>query len=487
MALVPLEIPPGVFRNGTDLQVSGRWIDCNLIRWKDGVMRPIGGWVSKGTVSGIVRGAFAWKTNIGEKWAAFGTADGLHVMGAGYGVSDISPVDLAAGSVGQSGAFGYGAGPYGEEAYGTPHTVSGLVTPATTWAMDNWGENLIAVSSADKRILEWSLTGDAAPVTGAPNCDSAMVTQERFLFALGADGDPRKVAWSDREDNTEWTPASTNEAGDFTLQTTGRIMAGLRAKQQSLILTDQDAFSVTYINPPYVHRFDQVGTSCGLIAPLAAASVDSGVIWMGQRSFYAYRDGSVMQIPCDVADYVFSDINYMQASKIAAVSNQGWSEIWWLYPSEGSTECDRYVVYNYADNLWYFGQIDRTAGFDAGAWAKPVMVAADGTVYEHETAYSHGADIPFAESGPISMGAGDVTFSALSLIPDERTQGDVQARFKTRFYPQGPEAVFGPYQMSNPTDVRFTGRQARMRVEGVRNTDWRVGTMRLDVVKRGRK
>ena len=148
-----------------------------------------------------------------------------------------------------------------------------------------------------------------------------MVTEERFVFAFGANGDPRLVAWSDREDNNTWTPATTNEAGDIQIQTNGVILKGLRTRGQSLILTDQDAHSATYQGPPFVYGFERVGTSCGLIAANAAASVDAGVVWMGNRSFFIYSGGAVQPIPCDVADYVFSDLNNDQKSKIHAVVN----------------------------------------------------------------------------------------------------------------------------------------------------------------------
>jgi hypothetical protein len=314
-----------------------------------------------------------------------------------------------------------------------------------------------------------------------------MVTEERFVFALGAGGNPRKVQWCDREDNTTWTPAATNEAGDIELQTNGTILAGLRTRGQALILTDQDAHTATYSGPPFVYGFERVGTSCGLIAPLAAASVDAGAIWMGRRSFFLYSGGQVQEIPCDVGDYVFSDMNTDQRSKIAAVPNAQWNEIWWFYPSGGATECDRYVAYDYVENIWMTGELDRTSGVDRGVFREPMWISSGGELYEHEIGYTYGSATPYAETGPISIGAGDNVMRVTSLIPDEKTQGDVQAKFKTRFYPNASETEHGPFTMSNPTDVRFTGRQVRMRVEGNANADWRVGVMRIDARAGGKR
>jgi len=314
-----------------------------------------------------------------------------------------------------------------------------------------------------------------------------MVTEERFVFAFGAGGDPRKVAWSDREDNNTWTPAVTNEAGDIQIQTNGVILKGLRTRGQALILTDQDAHTATYAGPPFVYGFERVGTSCGLVAANAAASIDEGVVWMGQRSFFVYSGGAVQDLNCEVADYVFSDINSDQKSKVHAVVNSRFNEIWWFYPSGSSTECDSYVCFDYAEKIWTTGEIDRTAGVDRGVFRQPFWIAADGVLYEQEVGFNYGSQTPFAETGPISIGSGDNLMNVVELIPDEKTQGDVSATFKTRFYPNGAESEYGPFSMSNPTSVRFQGRQVRMRVEGSVATDWRVGIMRLDARQGGRR
>jgi len=384
----------------------------------------------------------------------------------------------------------YGGGFYGNEEYGLPRADTETILPATTWSLENWGEYLLAMSYDDGKLYEWQgdVLTDAALIANAPtDCTGMMVTEERFVVCFGAGGDPRKVQWSDREDNTTWTPAATNEAGDINLQTNGVILAGLRTRGQSLILTTEDAHTLTYNGPPFVYGVERVGTSCGLIAARAAASVDNGVIWMGLRGFFVYSGGRVQSIPCDVADYVFSDINKDQRSKVSCVVNSAWNEIWWFYPSADSLECDRYVAYDFVENIWITGEMDRTAGVDRGVFRYPMFIASDGELYEHEIGYSYGSSTPYAETGPISIGAGDNLMNVVELIPDEKTQGDVTATFKTRFYPNGTESQYGPFNMSNPTSVRFQGRQVRMRVEGSVATDWRVGIMRLDARQGGRR
>ena len=315
-----------------------------------------------------------------------------------------------------------------------------------------------------------------------------VVTEERFLFALGAGGNPRLVQWSDRENNKLWTPATENEAGDLELNTSGQLMAGCNVQGQTLLLTTRDAHVANYIGPPYVYGIERVGSSCGLAAPQAFSVVDAGCFWMGVNSFYAYTGGKVQELPSDVSDYVFNDINRAQVSKTFAMSNSMFGEIWWFYPSSSSIENDRYVVYNYTENTWYIGEMSRTAGSDRGAFPLPQMAdPSDYKLYEHETGTFYDGSKPFAETGPIRIGSGDQIMKVTSMIPDEKTQGDVTATFKTRFYSNGPERSYGPYDMSNPTSIRFSGRQIRMRVDGDELADWRVGINRIDVVAGGRR
>lgn len=492
MPLVPISLPAGQYRNGTDLQAQGRWRDCSLVRWSEGSMMPVGGWRQRGTVDvdGGVRGMLSWIDNSANPYLALATHNKLYVMEKDDTVTEITPAAFTGGRVSSSVNSGYGGGLYGQEEYGVQREDSATVLDPTTWSLDTWGEYLVGCSTDDKRLHEWQLsTGTAAAVIANAPVDNIglVVTEERFLFALGAGGDPRKVQWCDRENNTSWTPATTNEAGDFTLQTSGRIVTAVRTRGETVILTSNDCHVARYQGPPFVFGFERVGTSCGAISPNGKASIDVGVVWMGNSSFHLYSGGAVQNLPCEVSDYVFSSVNRDQVTKIYALVNSGWSEVWWFYPSEDSVECDRYVAWDYKDNVWMTGDIDRTAGVDRGAFRQPMWIDPDGVLYEHEVGNQHGANEVYAETGPITIGTGDNVMKITSLIPDERTQGDVTATFKTRFYPNGTESTFGPYTMSTPTSVRFTGRQIRMRVSGATNSDWRVGIMRVDAVAGGKR
>lgn len=491
MPLIPLQLPPGVYRNGTDLQSAGRWRDASLVRWTDGTMQPVGGWLSRVTLTTKpLRGATAWRDLSGNRWFAAGSYEKLFVSTAGNIAYDITPASYVVGAQDAETNLGYGGGFYGTGAYGIARPDVGNYDPATTWTLDNWGEYLVACSDSDGRLLEWQLNtaADAVAITGAPtSCGSLLVTEERFLFALGAGGNPRKVQWSDREDNTTWTPAATNEAGDIELQTSGKVMLGVRARGQSFILTDQDAHTATYQGPPFVYGFERVGSSCGAVSRLCAASVDAGVFWMGPRGFYVYTGGAVQDVPCDVADYIFDNINQAQISKVAAVANARFSEIWWFYPSASSLENDSYVVFNYEENHWSIGSLSRTCGIDGGVFSTPIWFTADGKGVNHEVGHQMDGALAYAESGPFQLGVGDNVMAATEFIPDEKTQGQATVTFKARFYPNDVERTYGPFTFSNPTDVRFTGRQVAMRVIGSANTDWRWGVPRIEAVPGGRR
>lgn len=496
MTYIPLDIPAGFYRNGTDLEQSGRWRDGSLVRWRDGSLRPIGGWQERKTsfCTNPVRGMHTWESNDGTAWLAGGSHDQLITMTGSGTTYDITPTDLATGREDAEVETGYGYGFYGIGFYGTPiqQLATSVPAEATTWALDNWGEYLVGCHYDDGRLLEWQLgTGsDAAPITNAPtNNLGLVVTEERFLFALGAGGNPRKVQWCDRESNTTWTAAATNEAGDIELQTSGQIMQAIRTRGQTLVITDTDAHTARYLGPPYVYGFERVGTSCGAISRKSACDVDIGVFWMGQRGFFRFDGNSVQEIPCDVHDYVFTDLNRAQQSKVWSFANGQFGEVWWFYCSSGATEIDRYVAYDYKENHWLIGSLSRTAGIQRGVFRYPFLAGhnADTDIYEHEVGLNVDSGSVFAETGPISIGAGDQVVKVTQILPDEKTQGDVNVSFKTRFYPNAAETTHGPYSPANPTSVRFTGRQLRMKVEGAKLADWRVGNMRIDAISGGRR
>lgn len=493
MALIPINIPPGVFRNGTELQSAGRWYDVNLVRWTEGAMEPVGGWEKRNitVLTGKARSLLAWKTNSDVRLMAIGTSSKLYAVTQSNVLVDITPTGFTTGSDDASSGAGYGIGTYGTGYYGIPRPDTGSVTPATTWSLDTWGEYLVGCSTSDGKLYEWQLDyttpTKAAVITNAPtSCIGLLVSAERSLFALGASGDGRKVAWSDLENNTVWTAASTNLAGSIILQTSGRIMTGKRVRGQNLILTDIDAHTLTYVGQPFVYQAEIAGRACGAASANCVAVLDNMAVWMGQKGFHIY-DGYVKPLPCEVYDYVFNNINTNQISKVYAVNNAQYNEVWWFYPSANSNENDSYVAWDYVENHWTIGTLARTAGTDRSVFRNPIMIGTDGFIYDHEVGLNYSGALPYAETGPFQIGNGDQILYVNEMIPDERNQGSVSATFKTRYYPTSEESTYGPYSLTQPTSVRFNGRQIKMRVTTTTPSDWRVGTQRLNAIPGGRR
>jgi hypothetical protein len=493
MALIPISIPPGVYRSGTELQSTGRWYDVNLVRWTEGAMEPVGGWEVRpiSALTGKARSLITWKTNGNVRLMAAGTSSKLYAVTQSNVLVDITPTGFTAGSDNASTGAGYGISTYGRGFYGTPRPDSGSVTPATTWSLDTWGEYLVGCSTSDGKLYEWQLDfttpTKAAVIANAPiNCIGLLVTADRSLFALGASGDARTVAWSDLEDNTVWTPSSTNLAGSIQLQTSGRIITGKRVRGQNLILTDIDAHTLTYVGQPFVYQAEIAGRACGAASANCVAVLDNMAVWMGQKGFHVY-DGYVKPLPCEVYDYVFNNININQLSKVYAVNNSQYNEVWWFYPSAGSNENDSYVSWDYVENHWTIGSLARTAGTDRSVFRNPIMIGTDNYIYDHEVGLNYSGALPYAESGPFQIGQGDQVLYINEMIPDERNQGSVSATFKTRYYPTSEETTYGPYSLTQPTSVRFNGRQIKMRVTTTTPSDWRVGTQRLNAIPGGRR
>jgi hypothetical protein len=484
MELLPLRIPPGVYRNGTEYQSKGRWSDSSLVRWFENTIRPVGGWRKRiaSAVTGVPRGAIAWRDSAGDRWIGIGTNSKLYVMNESGTLYDITPTGFVTGLATATTLTGYGNNVYGAFAYGVPRPELGSLTPASTWSLDTWGGFLVGCSSADGKLYEWDLntSSDAVQIANSPeDCQGLLVTDERILFALGADGNARKIAWSDQEDNTNWTPSATTQAGDIELTTVGTIQCAKRIRGNILIFTDVDVHLSTYIGPPYIYSFERAGTGCGVISKNAVAVNDSACVWMSNSGFWVY-DGFVKPLECDVGDYVFSNLNTQQNSKIYCVHNSAFGEVWWFYPSSSSNENDSYVVFNYREGHWAIGKINRTCGFDRGVFSTPVWLNSSGYIYDHEVGLDYESSDVYAESGPVEIGDGKRVFSMTGLIPDEKTAGDVQARFSTKFYPNATEYNYGPYSMNSPTSLRISGRQLAVRIEAARNADWRVGVVRLE-------
>jgi hypothetical protein len=479
--LITLDLPPGLYRNGTNYSSAGRWYEADLIRWYEGAIRPVGGWRARGsgTISGFARACLAWQDNANAAWLGIGTNTHLYVSNRAGTITDITPTGFTAGRANALIGGGYGAGLYGRGTYGTPRADRTNVIPAAVWSLDNYGQELLATMGDD--IYTWTPSDpivDATVLTNAPTAAAILVTEERSVFALGSDGDPRAVDWSDLEDNTDWTPSATNQAGGKRLQTVGRILTGRRIRGGSLIFTDSDVHRATYVGLPLVYSFERLATGCGAISKGCVITVDARAYWMGINGFWSY-DGDVLPLQSDIADDLFRNLNTLQASKITAMHNSSFGEVSWLYPSANSVEIDRMVTYNYREGHWNDMAMTRYSGIDRGVFTYPIMVS--NLVYEHEVGTDRDGRVPYAISGPVEIGTGDRTMEVHSIIPDELALGQVACSFSTRDWTLDPVISYGPFNPATETNVRFSGRQVAVRFNADPDIDFRIGRFRFDV------
>ena len=340
--------------------------------------------------------ADSWTASVAGAPATSSAASGGAAVDAAY---QIGPGE-ADGTVNTG--FGYGV--FGEGDFGTPRPDTGTIVPATAWQFTIWGERPLACAAYDGNIYEWALStaGPFAILANAPvNCRSVLVTDDRITMALGAGGNPRKLQWSDQENNTSWTISTTNKAGDFEFNTDGRLMCGRPMDGATLILTDTDAWVATYVGSPLVYTFRRVGQGCGIVSQNAIAALDSQATWMGRENFWLYSAGFVQPLDCDIADFIFQDINTSQISKVTAFHNSAFSEVWFFYPSGAASENDRYVTWNYARNIWAMGMLSRLSAMDRGVFEHPLMMDAAGVLQEHEVGFNYDGAMPYAETGSV--------------------------------------------------------------------------------------
>lgn len=515
-----LPLPPGVFANGTFYEQANRWCDANLVRFVRGYVQPIGGWArltekigtteatQEMALTGRPCGALAFRASNNQAWLLMGTHSKFYAYRAGNRY-DVTPSGFTAGNEHAIAVAGYGDGGYGAGTYNYGLTAFSEVSEAATWSIDVFGQTTIAVNDPTSRIIYQWLASSASTIMttllNAPSCTALVVTPETHIMALGTSSSYNTVAWCSAGEANTWTPATTNTAGDYQLITNGRLMAGLRLRNETLLFTDVDTHSATYSNDEFVYSFRQVGTGSGVISKRAAVAIDTRAFWMGPNGFFVY-DGYVRTLPCDVWDKVYGDIDDIQRSKIWAVHNSAFNEVTWYYPQVGSSnaQISNYVTFNYEDRTWSLGALDRSAGVDSGALQVPVYLSSNGWVWQHESGTSRlatdGSQLtPYVTSGPLEVEDGGNVIRCHTFIPDERRPDDnvadsgygsrVQYKLYAAMYPN--EAEFGTAQTfytSGPTSVRRTGRWLRLHVEErTANSSWIVGIPRIGVSVLGRR
>ena len=423
---------------------------------------------------------------------------------------------------------GWGTGTWSRGAWssGTTTTVAG--SQLRIWSQDNFGEDLI-ICVQNGGIYYWDASsgvatravalGDLAGAQAAPTLAKSVIVSERdrHIIAFGCDPeadpgvqDPLIIRFSDQESPSEWRTLPTTTAGELRIGTGSEIIGAVQTKQQIIVFTDVSVHAMQFIGPPFTFGVQEVSSSVSIASSNAMVAVGDMVYWMGKNEFYAY-DGAVVQIPCDVKEYVFSNINVQQQLKVYAGHLSSFSEVWWFYPSTNSTENDSYVVYNYEQRVWYYGAMPRTAWQDRNVLNYPIAISPDGYVYYHESGLDDGSANPpsalnsYVESSVVDMGDGDQFMFATRVIPDltfRNSTSDtptVTLTLKARNFPGGAyfasdadpvvkTASHPVEQFTNQLFTRLRGRSMSLRVESNQTgTAWRLGDPRLDMRTDGRK
>ena len=445
--------------------------------------------------------------NASSTATAAGTATATYQINTG---SDVSYAD-----------FGWGTGTWGLSTWGTPRPPSASVSLfSSVWQFDTYGENLI-MQLVDGGIYEWlPSTGigvRAAAISGAPTKSKyALVsTPDRHLICFGTEStigtpstqDPMFVRFSSQENITDFVATATNTAGGQRLTDGNYIVSALRSRGQILIWTDTSLHGMQYLGPPYTFGFQQLGANCGLIGPHASADVNGVAYWMAKDAFFVF-DGTVKKLSCTVQDYVFKDLNFTQAQKVHVGINTQFNEVTWWYCTADNNYIDRYVTYNYLEQVWSVGTMPRTAWADLGTYANPIattfdpdstaatistingLTAGRSRIYNQENGANGDGNpiLAYVKSGYFDIGDGDQVLFMKRFIPDFKNQeGNLTVRLLLRLYPQAPAtpSSLDPYVIEPNTqkvDTRARGRQVALQIESSEiDTKWRFGTMRVDI------
>ena len=429
--------------------------------------------------------------------------------------------------IGVSGA-GWGAGTWGRGTWGSASSDAIVTNTLRLWSHDNFGEDLI-MNVRDGGIYYWdetnTLSTRGVDITTLAGSDSAPTVakqilvsdRDRHIIAFGCDKeanpgvqDPLAIRFSSQESLTDWASTATNTAGELRLGSGSEIVTALETRQQILVFTDTTLYSMQFLGPPFTFGVNSLSENITIAGPHAAVAVDDNVYWMGRAEFYMYS-GAVQRLPCMVRDFVFSDINEEQLDKINAALNTEHSEIWWYYPSANSSEVNRYVVFNYQEQVWYYGSFGRTAWIDRGIFDFPFAANADGYIYEHEIGFDDGTTNPttainaYIQSSPIDIGDGEQFMLLRKMIPDVDFRDstallpDVDITLDVKNVPDGTYSktetdTFVKTQAASVSArteqlyFRLRGRQMRFKIASDDlGVTWRLGSPRLDIRSDGRR
>lgn len=502
MPLVPVQLPPGLERNNTPYDTSGRWWDMSQVRWQSGTLVPIGGWqrLTPTPLDSPVRAFNVWKDNAASRQVLVGTGQKLYVDSSGAYV-DITPAAFnGPDNVLPSG--GFGAGLFGAGTFGTARTPSPIFSPYGYWSFGPWGEDIVLTANTDGNVYYFDTSAMTAPtvIAEAPTgVGSVLVTPERHIMVIGVNGDPRQIAWCSAEDIHDWDFASvTNTAGFLDLTAKTPLLKGYSVAEGTLVVSYSQVFLIRFVGLPVIYGGTDPIADTALFNPASVVTFSGKAAWPSRLGFQLYQGGYVQPIDCPIlSDILGTGLNVDPSLAMDPVwgpfrmhgaHNMRFPELTWFYPSIGNTECNRYVSWNYEDNHWTWGALARSAMAPADAYQYPYMGGSDGHVYEHEFGMlANGVTrvgSVFAESGILPFGSGDQTADINGgLIATGTGYGSVSVQVLGRYTPEGTEYTEAATAIRDDgyLDIRTSYRDNRIRFDMVQDGAFSLGIWKLDV------
>ena len=449
----------------------------------------------------------------------------------GGGASVVAAYQLTVGPEYAVPLTGWGAGPWGAGLWGTGGASTSSIR---LWSQSNFGEDLL-INPRGNGLYYWDQTSGlntrAVLVSSIMGADadvpsvvlSVFVSDaSRFVFCFGCDDyssstlNPMLIRWSDQESILIWTPAPTNQAGSLQLSHGSEIVTSIQARQEIVVFTDSAIYSLQYVGPPVVWASQLLGDNVSIIGPNAVCLASGVVYWMGVDKFYKY-DGRVQTLRCDLRQYIFSDINLTQASQVFAGTNEGFNEAWWFYCSANSNTVDRYVIYNYLEDIWYYGSMERSAWLDSGLRNYPLAATYINNLVNHELGVDDNSTatttaIPaLISSSEFDIDDGhnfgfiwrvlpDLTFRGstsgtpqctMTLIPFENSGSgatDPRSTAGTSNASIQRIATAPVEEFTGQVYIRIRGRQLIFQMESTQvGTTWQLGAPRIDIKQDGRR
>jgi len=480
-----------------------------------------------------ISGEYQIKTIVdGDNYTIQASSNATSTAGPGGGASVVAAYQINTGLDTALYGNGWGAGTWGGVVSGGTNTGWGVAATTTAassglrlWSNDTYGQDLV-INVRNGGIYYWvNSTGTSvravalSSLSGAADVPTVarqiITSSDEKVLAFGCtdyltgDQDRLLIRWSDTSNPQIWTPLETNAAGGIRIPTGSEFIAAIETKAEILVWSDVALHSLQYIGAPLQYGITRVGLT-SIAGPNAIVSANDLVIWMGNNGFYEYN-GRVTPIPCSVKDYVFNDLNWLQADKIFGGSNMSFNEAWWFYPSADSQENDRFVAYNYMEKVWFYGSIARTCWIDRSTEDYPRAASSDGYVYYHEYGQDDGSTNPpsaisaYVESGIIEIGNGDSFAFAWRMIPDVtfrnsssqaptmtmtlKAQEFAGSNFNQTSNNSVAQTATVPIeQFTEQSYFRLRGREITFRASSdATGVTWRLGTPRIDVRPDGRR